>query len=161
MPLKNFFTWLIIISFVYIISFSQDNTIGLSGSEMQESHKDLKPFDVLLKVDLTTDGYVGFFTGSLLKKINNSSYWISRGNIENNSIGKEVTLISFEDKIINTDGKELISQVPAEFGYIVSFSKNYKGIMFVSISDKDGNSISDELQLIWNKENNKFEILNF
>lgn len=160
MPLKNLFTSFIIISSMSVISSAQDNTAGTSGNNIAESMSGTSSKVLIIKEDLNSNGNQEVLSASMIKKIDSKSYWVYNGNIEENSNGKSNILLSLQDKIVNTDGIGLINQVTAKFGYLVRFSKNLNGVLLISIADKNGNSASDELQLKWNKEKNKFEILN-
>ncbi|RPI16712.1 MAG: hypothetical protein EHM58_11375 [Ignavibacteriae bacterium] len=161
MPFKNFFTSVTAVSFFCLFSFAQGDKTGLPGSEQNETPSGFSFFSILIKEDFNLNGNTDIFSGSLIKKINSVTYWISSGSINETSNGEVITLLSFKDKIINADGQQLIDQIPAENGYIVIYKNNSNGILLVSLADKDGKGASDELQLKWNPDINKFEILNF
>jgi len=92
------------------------------------------------------------------KKLGESRYWIQKGSIIEKDGGQWKTILWMDDKLKSTKG-ELIRQVDAKNGYLVSFDIKQNPVnLYISMSDENGRPASDEAQVKWNANESAYEI---
>lgn len=113
---------------------------------------------VLAKGDLNGNGNKDIFTAEINKDLEGGKYWIKNGGIVEYS-GEWQIILSFDKKLSSTKG-ELVNQIDADNGYIISFdSKEVPMNIFISIADSTRKSISDEAMLKWNQSQMSYEFI--
>lgn len=113
---------------------------------------------VLAKGDLNGNGNKDIFTAEVNKELDGGKYWIKNGGIVENS-GDWRVILSFDKKLSSTKG-ELINQIDADNGYIISFdSKEVPMNIYITIADSAGKSVSDEAMLKWNQSQMSYEFI--
>ena len=140
--MKHLYILLIIFTFTGI-SFSQQ----ITSNDYTKQENENKPAFVnnaafTMNYDFNNDGTAEIFKGTMLKTIKPNSFWV-----------KNAQIISSDNKILVDLGYKLlvnnislISQVTANYGYIVEFvnAKAGKDIV-ISIANAKGEKDSDEL----------------
>jgi hypothetical protein len=111
---------------------------------------------ILAKGDLLGNGKISAIAAIVRKQADNS-WWIQRGSIiEKDDSGWKV-LLRMEEKLSSTKG-DLVSQVDAKNGYIISFDTSKKPLTInIVMANEYGKGTSDEAQIKWNKDKAAFE----
>lgn len=111
---------------------------------------------IIAKGDLLGNGKQSAIAGVVRKQTDNS-WWIQKGSlIQKESDGWKV-LLKMEDKLASTKGN-LVEQVDAKNGYIISFDSSKKPIVInIVMANEYGKATSDDAQLKWNKDQSVFE----
>ena len=161
--MKSFGTIIIILIVVFLYSCGSDNK--QSQSNLNNTVDDEKQFaqtlygdeaKILAKGDLLGDGKQCAIT-AIVRKQSENSWWIQKGSFIEKEPGGWKVLLKMEDKLTSTAG-ELVSQVDAKNGYIISFDAAKKPLTInIVMANEYGKGSSDEAQLKWNKEKQTFE----
>ena len=112
-----------------------------------------------LKGDLNADGNIDALALVINRKIDDMTFWIQKGGIvEKESDGWKV-IFSMGDKLYSSKGP-MIDQMEAKFGYILQFDMTQNPVSFrIKITDANGNPSSDEYLVMWNKQNELYEVV--
>jgi|SRR4030095_2630857 len=120
--------------------------LGLYGDEV----------NILVKGDLLGNGKYSAIAGIVRKQTDNS-FWIQKASlIEKEPEGWKVILV-MEERISSTKG-DLISQVGAKNGYVISFDSTKKPLAInIVMANELGKATSDDAVLVWNKDQEAYE----
>ncbi len=93
------------------------------------------------------------------KKFGDTRYWIQKGSvIEKDDSGSWKTILWMEEKLKSTKG-DLIQQVDAKNGYIISYDTSKSPVNFyISMADENGRPASDEATIKWNSKDSVYEL---
>jgi hypothetical protein len=92
------------------------------------------------------------------KKFGDTRYWIQKGSIIEKDGGEWKTILWMEEKLKSTKG-ELIRQVDAKNGYIISFDTSKSPVnLYISMADENGRPASDEAIIKWNSKDSIYEL---
>jgi len=111
---------------------------------------------IIARGDLLGNGKLSAIA-AIVRKQTENSWWIQKGSVIQKMDNEWKVILKMEDKLSSTQG-ELISQVEARNGYIISFDSSKKPITInIVMANEYGKGSSDEAQLKWNKEKENFE----
>lgn len=163
--------FLILLLFIFLFSCSENkqeqtqiksqNDVSKTLDETNDYAKKLYGENVtlILKGDLNANGFSDALAIVLINQKDEMKFWIKQGGvIEKDKDGWKV-LLNFKEKLYNMNGP-IIEQVEALNGYLINFDMKTNPVIFtVSIADKQGNPVSDELTVGWNQDKNLYEII--
>jgi uncharacterized lipoprotein YehR (DUF1307 family) len=111
---------------------------------------------VIAKGDLLGDGKQSAIAGIVRKQTDNS-WWIQKASfIQKEAAGWKV-LLKMEEKLSSPKGN-LVEQVDAKNGYIISFDSSKKPITInIVMANEYGKGTSDDAAIKWNKDKGEFE----
>lgn len=138
---------------------NQSNLSNISGEEIQFS-KSLygESASILAKGDFLKDGKECAIAGIVKLKTANS-YWIEKGSLIQKDKDSWKVVLNM-DKRLSSGGNELITQVDANNGYIISFDTSSLPLTInIVMANEYGKASSDEALLKWNKEKEVFEFI--
>lgn len=111
---------------------------------------------VITKGDLLGNGKQSAIAG-IVKKQTENSWWIQKGSFMQKEAGGWKVLLKMEDKLSSTNGN-LVEQVDAKNGYIISFDSSKKPITInIVMANEYGKATSDDASLKWNNDKGAFE----
>jgi len=111
---------------------------------------------VIAKGDLLGNGKQSAIAGIVRKQTDNS-FWIQKGSFMQKESGGWKVLLKMEEKLSSTKGN-LIEQVDAKNGYIISFDSSKKPITInIVMANEYGKGSSDDAAIKWNKDKDVFE----
>ena len=111
---------------------------------------------IIANGDLLGNGKLSAIAAIVMKQTDNS-YLIRKGSFIQKELDGWKVLMKMEDRIY-TSGGDMLSQVDAKNGYIISFDSSEKPISFnIVIANEYGKGASDEAVLIWNFNKQSFE----
>jgi len=162
--MKSFYViFLIVFAGVILSSCGGDNK--QSQSNLTNATDDEKQFaltlygdevKILAKGDLLANGKTSAIA-AIVRKQTDNSWWIQKGSLIQKDTGGWKVILKMEDKLSSAKG-ELISQVDAKNGYIISFDSSKKPITInIVMANEYGKGTSDEAQLKWNRDKETFE----
>jgi hypothetical protein len=94
---------------------------------------------------------------AIVRNQTGESLWIQKGSVIQKINNEWKVILKMEEKL-SSDKGELISQVEAKYGYIISFDSSKKPITInIIIANEYGKASSDEALLKWNKEKESFD----
>jgi hypothetical protein len=113
---------------------------------------------VLAKGDLLANGKLSAIAGIVRKQTENS-FWIQKGSfIQKENDGWKI-ILKMEERLTSQSG-ELVNQVDAKNGYIISFDTTSKPVSInIVIANEYGKGSSDEAVLKWDNRKNEFVFL--
>jgi hypothetical protein len=113
---------------------------------------------VLAKGDLLANGKLSAIAGIVRKQTENS-FWIQKGSfIQKENDGWKI-ILKMEERLTSQSG-ELVNQVDAKNGYIISFDTASKPVSInIVIANEYGKGSSDEAVLKWDNRKNEFVFL--
>lgn len=113
---------------------------------------------VLIKGDLNSNGNEDILAAIVNKNEGKDRFWIQKGRIFEYNNGW-ITILRIDKKLSSLKGN-LVGQVEANNGYIISFDPNEKPMdISISIADSTGISMSDEAELQWNGNENSYDFI--
>jgi hypothetical protein len=130
---EGFMKFIIMMLLSLNITFSQVDAVSLwkiSRGELE------------LRQDFNSDGKIEYLHGESIIEIGQDSYWMRKGQLVT---GNGANVFDFREKMY-LNGQQVIEQVNAKFGYIITFGKS-ENLVSIYISDVFGNKKSDELIL--------------
>lgn len=111
---------------------------------------------VIAKGDLLGNGKQSAIAGIVRKQTDNS-WWIQKGSFMQKEKDGWKVLLKMEEKLSNPKGN-LIEQVEAKNGYIISFDSSKKPITInIVMANEYGKGTSDDAAIKWNKDRSEFE----
>lgn len=138
---------------------NQSSLSNISGEELQFS-KSLfgESASILAKGDLLNNGKVCAIAGIVKFKTDNS-YWVEKAGLIQKENDNWKVILSM-DKKLTSGGTELISQVDAVNGYIISFDTTKLPLSInIVVANEYGKASSDEALLKYNKDKEVFEFI--
>jgi hypothetical protein len=136
---------------------TQSNLSGVNEEEKQFAQTlygdEVK---VLAKGDLLGNGKQSAIAAIVMKQTENS-YWIRKGSfiVKENGVWK--TILKMEEKL-SAAGVDLVGQVDAKNGYIISFDTTKLPVSInIVMANEYGKGSSDEAVLKYNKDKAAFE----
>ena len=138
---------------------SQSNLNGVTGEDTKFSQSLYgENAQVLIKGDLLGNGKISAVAGIVKQKTDNS-FWIEKASfIQKEKDGWKV-ILKMEEKLSSENG-DLISQVNAVNGYIISFDTTKKPVSInIVMANEYGKASSDEAVLKWNSSGNTFRFV--
>ncbi|HEY3250958.1 MAG TPA: hypothetical protein VGK25_07555 [Ignavibacteria bacterium] len=113
---------------------------------------------VLAKGDLLANGKASAIIGIVRKQTGNT-WWLQRGSFIQKENDKWQALLKMEDKLSSAKG-DLISQVDAKSGYLISFDTTKRPLMInIVMANEYGKASSDDAVLKWSAVKNDFEFI--
>lgn len=111
---------------------------------------------ILIKGDLLGNGKQSAIAAVVRKQTDNS-WWIQKGSFIEKEPGGWKVILKMEDKLSSLKG-DLISQVDAKNGYVISFDSTKKPLSInIVMANEYGKGTSDDAILNWNKDKETFE----
>ena len=111
---------------------------------------------ILAKGDLLGNGRISAIAGIVKQKTDNS-YWIEKASLFQKEKDGWQVILKMEEKLSSQKG-ELIKQVDAKYGYIVSFDTALKPVQInIVMANESGKASSDDGVIKWNPKINDFE----
>jgi len=96
---------------------------------------------------------------AIVRKQTENSFWIQRGSIIQKDNTDWKVILKIEDKLSSPKG-DLISQVDAKNGYIISFDSTKKPLSInIVIANEYGKGASDDAVIKWDSKKNDFVFL--
>lgn len=138
---------------------NQSNISNVSGDEVIFG-KSLygEGASIILKGDLLANGKLSAVAG-IVKQKNENSYWIEKASLIQKE-NKNWKVILKMDKKLSSNDSELINQVEAQNGYIISFDTVKMPVtIYIVLASEYGKAASEEAVLKWNNERGAFEFL--
>jgi hypothetical protein len=138
---------------------NQSNLSNISDEAIQFS-KSLygESASILAKGDLLNDGKICAIAGIVKLKTDNS-YWVEKASLIQKDKESWKVLLNM-DKRLSSGGNELITQVDANNGYIISFDTSSLPLTInIVMANEYGKASSDEALLKWNKDKEVFEFI--
>lgn len=135
--------FLVIFLFMVNIVFSQ--TKGITENNIQKVNNS-NTGTITYKEDFNHNGEIETFEGTLIKEINENTFWVKNASITNST---QQIVLRFDLNILKNE-KPIINQIQANSGYIIEFNKDIntgKVYLIVSIASEKGEKYSDELIL--------------
>jgi len=112
--------------------------------------------EVLIKGDLLGNGK-SCAIAAVVKQKTDKSFWIEKASFIQKEKDNWQVMLKIESKVSSTKG-ELISQVDAKNGYIISFDTASKPIKInIVMANEYGKAASDDGVIKWNTKLNDFE----
>lgn len=111
---------------------------------------------IIAKGDLLGNGKQSAIAGIVRKQTENS-FWIQKASFIQKEAGGWQVLLKMEEKLSSPKGN-LIEQVDAKNGYIISFDSSKKPITInIVMANEYGKGTSDDAAIKWNKDKSVFE----
>lgn len=141
---------------------TKQNQSNLSNITEEEVHfsKSLygESASILAKGDFLKDGKECAIAGIVKQKTDNS-YWIEKASLIQKDKESWKVILKM-DKRLSSGNDELISQVDATNGYIISFdTTNLPLAINIVMANEYGKASSDEALLKWNKDKGTYEFI--
>ncbi len=160
--MKLFSAILAVLAVLFISSCGKDtkqNQSNLTGVDEEKQFALTLYGDevkVIAKGDLLGNGKQSAIAGIVRKQTENS-WWIQKGSFMQKESGGWKVLLKMEEKLSSTKGN-LIEQVDAKNGYIISFDSSKKPITInIVMANEYGKGSSDDAAIKWNKDKDVFE----
>jgi hypothetical protein len=160
--MKLFSAILAVLMVLFISSCSKDpkqNQSSLTNIDEEKQYASTLYGDevkVITKGDLLGDGKQCAIAG-IVKKQTENSWWIQKGSFMQKEAAGWKVLLKMEDKLSSTNGN-LVEQVDAKNGYIISFDSSKKPITInIVMANEYGKATSDDASIKWNKDKGAFE----
>jgi hypothetical protein len=155
-----------IIFFLSFLFFSCGSNSKQTQSNITNSIDEEKQFaltlygdevKVLAKGDLLANGKPSALVG-IVRKESGNTYWVQKGSFIQKENDKWQVILKIEQKL-SSPKDELINQVEAKNGYLLSFDSNKKPVAInIVVANEYGKAASDDAALNWNAEKNEFEL---
>ncbi|MCI0449566.1 MAG: hypothetical protein L0Y79_07250 [Chlorobi bacterium] len=111
---------------------------------------------IIARGDLLANGKPSAIA-AIVRKQTETSWWIQKGSLIQKINNQWKVILKMEAKLSSAKG-ELISQVDAKNGYIISFDSSKRPITInIVMANEYGKASSDEGELRWSKEKESFE----
>jgi uncharacterized lipoprotein YehR (DUF1307 family) len=160
--MKLFSAILAILGVLFISSCGKDtkqNQSNLTGIDEEKQFALTLYGDevkVIAKGDLLGNSKQSAIAGIVRKQTDNS-FWIQKASFMQKEKDGWKVLLKMEEKLSSTKGN-LIEQVDAKNGYIISFDSSKKPITInIVMANEYGKGSSDDAAIKWNKDKDVFE----
>lgn len=112
---------------------------------------------IVFKGDITGNKRDDALALVVTKDFGGNRYWIKKGSVIEKTATGWNTLIEMGE-VLKTPKGQMIEQMKAVNGYIVSFKTDQKPMnIYISIASEDGRPSSDEAKLQWNPKDSIYE----
>jgi hypothetical protein len=138
---------------------NQSSLGNLTDEEINYAHSLYgQDASIIARGDLLANGKECAIAGIVKQKTDNS-YWIEKGSLIQKDKDSWKVVLNM-DKRLSSGGNELITQVDANNGYIISFDTSSLPLTInIVMANEYGKASSDEALLKWNKDKEVFEFI--
>lgn len=169
LKIHNMIRFTILLTSVFMLlminSCTRDNkqnksSLGnLTDGEIEFAHSLYgKDASIIASGDLLANGKLSAIAG-IVKQKNENSFWIEKASLFQKESENWKVILKMDKKLSSNDS-ELINQVEAQNGYIISFDTVKMPVtIYIVLASEYGKAASEEAVLKWNKEKEVFEFI--